>query len=192
MCCKTQTRHGATISITTVLYVIARAFPSRIKSLCKHNQIVFWPWLTTACFKSLFIQCKNSQTFKMHLIWTTAYRTPQWSDFNRKTRCSWKFRTCYRNNPCLSCFSCSLLPIVPLFSKWCRVTDEGNLNDSFIRSFFKTFMPRNSFTQVYTENWSYTKDGLKRSKAPKGTRSSQQDDPKWWLQVINHIKKRHC
>lgn len=88
-------------------------------------------------------------------------------------------------------------PYFLLFRKWCHVTDEGNLNDSFIRSFFKMFMPRNSFTQLYTESWSYTKGGLKHSKAPKaradfGFRSSQQDDPKWWLQVINHILKSHC
>lgn len=124
----------------------------------------------------------------------TAYRAPLRWDFRRKNRCNSKFRTCYRNNPCLSRFSCSLLPIVPLFSKWCHDTDEGNLNDSFIRSFFKMLMSRNSFIQVYTKNRSYTKGGLKHSKAPKaradlGFWSSQQDDLKWWLQVINHIKK---
>lgn len=140
----TETRQGATIFITAIFQVTARAFPSRIKSLCKHNQIVFSPRLTTVCFKSLFIQCKNnSQTFEMHLIGITAYRAPLRWDFKSKIRCNSKFITCYRNNPCLSRFSCSLLPIVSLFSKWCHATEEGNLNDSFIRSFFKTFMPSN-------------------------------------------------
>lgn len=123
----------------------------------------------------------------------TAYRASLRWDFRRKNRCNSKFRTCYRNNPCLSRFSCSLLPIVPLFSKWCHDTDEGNLNDSFTRSFFKMLMPRNSFIQVYTKNWSYTKGGLEHSKARTdfGFWSSQQADLKWWLQVINHIKKKN-